>query len=217
MQNACYFSEMTKVCICLPCGKSLQLVVCKMQDSQVWVPDQDRHTLICQKVVGQIEQLQGTQALLPCRSRWQGLQTICGCIQVPEADRAHTHHFLHSYLLPSVENIMPSQQGTLPLHALKLMTNETSSRQFSLIDSNKQSSFYSTHASQTDRKSFRLGSSPGLLQWPEVYLSFIFTVFMSPRKSAVKYHVHKYSNCEDTLQKKFLSDFNVIFIQPSPL
>ena len=100
-----------------------------MQDAQVRVPHQDGHTLVCQEVAGQVEQLQGAQTLLPSTSRWQRLQTVCRCIQVSEADSTHrSHHFFHGYLLPCVENAMP-------LHAPKLMTKAIFSRQFPWISS----------------------------------------------------------------------------------
>lgn len=67
-----------------PCREGLELVVCKVQNSQVWVPDQNWYALICQKVAGQVQQLQHTQTLLSSTRRRQGLQTICRCIQVPE-------------------------------------------------------------------------------------------------------------------------------------
>lgn len=144
-----------------------------MQDSQARVPHQDGHTLICQEVVRQIEQLQRTQALLPGASRRQRLQAICRCVQVPETDGAHASHLLCGHSLPpSTETIMPPPYGTLSLPATKLLMSSF----HQVVLSNwfyPTSFFYSTHPSRVKRH--KLDFYCACVSTQRVLLNIMFT------------------------------------------
>lgn len=72
-----------RVRVSLPGGEGLQVVVGHVQHSEVCVTGEQRHTLVGQVVVGQVELLQDAVTLLRQARGGQALQLIGRRIQAP--------------------------------------------------------------------------------------------------------------------------------------
>jgi len=63
-------------------------------------------------IIGQVKQLQHAQTLLPCTRRGQGLQAVCRCIQVPEANHSKCKNQTSHHLNPSINSRKRSYTNT---------------------------------------------------------------------------------------------------------
>lgn len=189
MQNSCHLFE-TIVCTVLPCRERLQLVVGQMQDPQVWVTHQHRHTLIRQEIVGQIQQLQCAQTLLPNIGRWQRLQTISRSVQIPEAD-THTGR-----APPSIVSLAFSED-TLALSLS--MEHDYPCSQIPTVTSFRVFS----HCFCPIEAPFTQGGwvYSWILQKPDSHLLLSFIIW-KPQKCVGEFDLHKYLNCDHIFSEK---------------